>query len=202
MISPQYENLFVDDHIALSDKIYNYIIQKNNIFLDIINNGTYDWNYCLYAATLSGKLEYVQLFINKGADDLKWALHLATVYNNTEIMNYILTINNDYIDFNTYDPISITATEILNKYKSSSLNWVLFMASKYNHIKLINFLIKPIIGITDYNLGLFGAVMGGHIELVNFYINIGATSTDIAKQLMTINNSHIMEYFDKIINNK
>lgn len=196
MISIQYENLFIDNYIELSDKIYDYIIQKNNIFLDIINTGTYDWNYCLYAAILSGKLEYVQLFINKGADDLKWALHLATVYNNTEIMNYLLTINNDYINFNAYDPINTTATEILINYKSSSLNWMLFMASKYNHIKLIKFLIKPNIGITDYNLGLFGAVMGGHIELVSFYISIGATNTNIAKQLVSTNNSHIMEYLD------
>jgi hypothetical protein len=107
-------------------------------------------------------------------------------------MNYLLTINNDHINFNAYDPIDITATEILINYKSSSLNWVLFIASKYNHIKLINFLIKPNIGITDYNLGLFGAVIGGHIELVKLYINIGATDTDIAKQLITTNNSHII----------
>lgn len=119
-----------------------------NLAIELIKNGTNDWNRGLCHACAGGHKKLAELMIEKGANHWEDGLSNACKKGHKELA--LLMIEKG----------------------ANNWNWGLFMACFGGHKEIVELMLEK--NPTDINHGLYGACMGKHKELAFLMIEKGA----------------------------
>ena len=111
-----------------------------------------DWNLGMHKACRAGRLDLVNLMIERGATNWDWCMRVACKYGHPDLANLMIEKGAD------------------------DWNWGLACACEGGHPDLVKLMLSK--GANDWDAGMFNACLGGHLDMVNLMISKGANNWD------------------------
>lgn len=159
--------LQLDGHVDFQHALMFASEHNQMQVIEFIFDKITDFGFGLHGASRGNNVVIMKYMIEHGAINIENSLFVACIHNSIDAVKFILSIYKNEIQLGT----SLYAY-------MDYLSTALYHACYYNHIEIIDILLK--FGTNDYNSGLDGACEKGHMDLAKYMISLGANNYNLA----------------------